>query len=173
VNLEENQPQDAGNDSQNIKGNVRKVVVFLLVVTGLAAVYQIMIFNYVLPNREIHWQKTSVEQVETFDQQGRRFAVLVLLDQDLGDSTQPLPLFQEPQVREEFNRLRLTTLALPIGGSDAASQTWFKNQAIARLPALMIYASGYSDPIKLDASQLESENLIKTLKDIRFQRYEP
>jgi uncharacterized membrane protein YuzA (DUF378 family) len=67
VNLEENQPQDAGNDSQNIKGNVRKVVVFLLVVTGLAAVYQIMIFNYVLPNREIHWQKTSVEQVETFD----------------------------------------------------------------------------------------------------------
>jgi hypothetical protein len=98
---------------------------------------------------------------------------LVLLDQDLGDSTQPLPLFQEPQVREEFNRLRLTTLALPIGGSDAASQTWFKNQAIARLPALMIYASGYSDPIKLDASQLESENLIKTLKDIRFQRYEP
>ena len=169
----ENEPQEATVDPQNIKGNVRKVVLFLVVVTGLAAFYQIMIFNYVLPNREIHWRKASVEQVETYDEQGRRFAVLVLLDQDLGDSTQPLQLFQEPQVREEFNRLRLTTLALPISSSDAASQTWFKEQSIARLPALLIFASGYTDPIKLDANQLDPESLIKTLKDIRFQRYEP
>jgi hypothetical protein len=173
VNSPDNEAQDAAADPQNVKGNVRRVVLFLVVVTGLAAVYQIMIFNYVLPNREIYWQKASVEQVEMFDEQGRRFAVLVLLDQDLGDSTQPLALFQEPQVREEFNRLRLTTLALPIGSSDAASQTWFKEQSIARLPALLVYASGYSEPIKLDASQLEPELLVKTLKDIRFQRYEP
>ena len=85
MNSEDQSSLDENTETQDIKGNLRKVIVFLVVVTSLAAIYQIMIFNFVLPNREIHWQKTTLPQVQTYDEQGRRFAVLVLLEQDLGD----------------------------------------------------------------------------------------
>ena len=173
VNSEDQSSLDENTETQDIKGNLRKVIVFLVVVTSLAAVYQIMIFNFVLPNREIHWQKTTLPQVQTYDEQGRRFAVLVLLEQDLGDATQPLTLFQKPEVREEFNRLRLATLALPVNSESRDVQEWMKSKSISRLPALLLYATGYSEPVRLNASQLDANQLVNTLKDVRFQRYEP
>ena len=173
MNSEDQSSLDENTETQDIKGNLRKVIVFLVVVTSLAAIYQIMIFNFVLPNREIHWQKTTLPQVPTYDEQGRRFAVLVLLEQDLGDATQPLTLFQKPEVREEFNRLRLATLALPVNSESRDVQEWMKSKSISRLPALLLYATGYSEPVRLNASQLDANQLVNTLKDVRFQRYEP
>ena len=99
--------------------------------------------------------------------------VLVLLEQDLGDATQPLTLFQKPEVREEFNRLRLATLALPVNSESRDVQEWMKSKSISRLPALLLYATGYSEPVRLNASQLDANQLVNTLKDVRFQRYEP
>ena len=173
MNSEDQSSLDENTETQDIKGNLRKVIVFLVVVTSLAAIYQIMIFNFVLPNREIHWQKTTLPQVQTYDEQGRRFAVLVLLEQDLGDATQPLTLFQKPEVREEFNRLRLATLALPVNSESRDVQEWMKSKSINRLPALLLYATGYSEPVRLNACQLDANQLVNTLKDVRFQRYEP
>ena len=173
MNLEQRIQQELVPEPENIRPKLRRVLLFILVVMGLTSAYQILMFNVVIPNKEIDWERSSIEQAQEFDKQGRRFAVLVMLADDLGESSQPLPVFDDESVRKEFNLLRLVPLLVAIESGNDSQQAWFKEQEFQKLPALMLYAAGRQEPFVLNADELDAQSLAKTLNEIRYQRYEP
>lgn len=155
------------------KSNIRKVVVFLVTVTLLTTLYQIMMFQYVLPGRAVTWHRGSLELLQSLTEQRRRVAVLVMLEADIQDEDEPLDVFKDPAVREEFNRLRLAPILIPIQSGDADHQEWMRQQGFEKLPGLLLYVRADRSPIQLNADDLAPRDLAKTLHDLRFERYEP
>ena len=138
----------------------------------LATVYQVVMFNMVIPNRAIRWQRISVDQIQQFDEQGRRFVVLAILADDIPPEGQPLAIFEESRVQQELNLLRLTPFVLAISPGNEQQQKWFKEQGLKKLPGLQLFVQGRKEPILIELTDVTPDTLADQFNDLRFQRFD-
>lgn len=155
------------------RAQTKKVVFFLMVVIVMVALYQILSYYFLLPNIPISWRFGTVEQLQEFESKKIRLTALVMLKEDANpDIPHQLPVFADPVVRSELNRLRGSRMLVMVDPQNDKDREWLQSQPALKLPFLLFYASGYDPPVAVSCYDYTPEQMAQLINDVRFERYE-